>query len=107
MNFGYIGNNHAPVEREKVVSHHDCLQRLSFAEAEGMLSEDELGFESVANLSTVQRRKVSSDLLFAKICNTYRDRPVCTQCLEHNRPCDWPEQLKRYVLIDRQSSPRD
>lgn len=22
---------------------------------------------------------------------------MCTQCLEHNRPCDWPEQLKRYV----------
>lgn len=72
-----------------------------------MLSQDELGFEYVANLSIVQRRKVSSGLLFAKICNTYRDRPVCTQCLGHNRPCDWPEQLKRYVLIDRQPSPGD
>lgn len=23
------------------------------------------------------------------------DRPVCTQCLEYNRVCAWPEQLKR------------
>ncbi|KAE8418202.1 hypothetical protein BDV36DRAFT_164961 [Aspergillus pseudocaelatus] len=22
-------------------------------------------------------------------------KPVCTQCLQHNRVCDWPEQLKR------------
>ncbi|KAB8261942.1 hypothetical protein BDV32DRAFT_28322 [Aspergillus pseudonomiae] len=22
-------------------------------------------------------------------------KPVCTQCLQHNRICDWPEQLKR------------
>ncbi|PLB55210.1 hypothetical protein P170DRAFT_35635 [Aspergillus steynii IBT 23096] len=22
-------------------------------------------------------------------------RPVCTQCSQHNRRCDWPEQLKR------------
>lgn len=24
-------------------------------------------------------------------------RPICGQCLENNRPCDWPEQLRRYV----------
>ncbi|CAI7569926.1 unnamed protein product [Penicillium pancosmium] len=23
------------------------------------------------------------------------DKPVCGQCLENNRPCDWPEQLRR------------
>ncbi|KAE8374045.1 hypothetical protein BDV26DRAFT_52934 [Aspergillus bertholletiae] len=36
-------------------------------------------------------------------CNSCRFRkqkcsgkkPVCTQCLQHNRVCDWPEQLKR------------
>ncbi|KAE8353150.1 hypothetical protein BDV28DRAFT_157257 [Aspergillus coremiiformis] len=33
-------------------------------------------------------------------CNACRFRkqkvqPVCTQCLQHNRRCDWPEQLKR------------
>ncbi|CEJ54173.1 hypothetical protein PMG11_00494 [Penicillium brasilianum] len=36
-------------------------------------------------------------------CNTCRSRkqkcsggkPVCQQCLEYNRPCNWPEQLRR------------
>ncbi|PWY82919.1 hypothetical protein BO70DRAFT_428983 [Aspergillus heteromorphus CBS 117.55] len=23
------------------------------------------------------------------------NKPICTQCHQHNRPCDWPEQLKR------------
>ncbi|GJP94632.1 transcriptional regulator family: Fungal Specific TF [Aspergillus niger] len=23
------------------------------------------------------------------------NKPICTQCDQHNRPCDWPEQLKR------------
>ncbi|KAJ5466408.1 hypothetical protein N7530_010195 [Penicillium desertorum] len=36
-------------------------------------------------------------------CNACRSRkqkcsgrkPVCEQCLDHNRPCNWPEQLRR------------
>ncbi|PYH93882.1 hypothetical protein BO71DRAFT_380535 [Aspergillus ellipticus CBS 707.79] len=23
------------------------------------------------------------------------NKPICSQCHQHNRPCDWPEQLKR------------
>ncbi|CAG8893016.1 unnamed protein product [Penicillium egyptiacum] len=36
-------------------------------------------------------------------CNACRSRkqkcsgrkPICEQCLDHNRPCNWPEQLRR------------
>ena len=50
----------------------------------------------ITNSSTVQWRKVSDWPFSQPELLLMKTRPVCTQCLEHNRPCDWPEQLKRY-----------
>lgn len=52
--------------------------------------------QAKTNPSTVQWRKVSDCPSYQPELLLMRIRPVCTQCLEHNRPCDWPEQLKRY-----------
>ncbi|KAE8147856.1 hypothetical protein BDV25DRAFT_142334 [Aspergillus avenaceus] len=52
-------------------------------------------------MSTPSKATKSSRITIA--CNACRfrkqkcsgKRPVCTQCLQHNRICNWPEQLKR------------
>ncbi|KAF9885789.1 hypothetical protein FE257_012371 [Aspergillus nanangensis] len=51
--------------------------------------EDTLSFVEACEGSCIEGRSRESDFC----CNG--NRPVCAQCLQHSRQCDWPEQLKR------------
>ncbi|OJJ47735.1 hypothetical protein ASPZODRAFT_1762393 [Penicilliopsis zonata CBS 506.65] len=49
---------------------------------------------------TLREKKASRITTACNACRSRKQkcggqRPVCAQCLEYNRPCDWPEQLKR------------